>query len=119
MNVFENLKATTFAAVSNIMGTVARWYKDGDLNSQPVEAKVLFNNPTDKEIQGGVDYHPEDTRIEYFKTDWIGLKSDVKDGKPALIEVDGVIYSPHHFRAPKETARDGDMYVLIVRKANL
>lgn len=119
MNVFENLKATTFATVSNIMGTAAKWYKNGDLSSIPIEAKILFNNPTDKEIQGSTDYHPEDTKIEYFKTDWIGLKSDVKDGKRALIEVDSIIYAPHHFVAPKETAKDGDMYVLIVRKANL
>lgn len=120
MSIFENIKKTAFATVANTMGTVARWYINGDLGGVPVTAKVLFNAATDKEEQGGTDYYPQDTKIEYYKSDFVGLRDAVKAGNTRqIIEVNGEYWAPHHFVAPRESARDGDTYVLIVRKPNL
>lgn len=117
MSIFEHLKKTTLATVSNVMGTVAKWYPGGDLNAIPIAAKVFFNDYTDKEILGGVKYEPNSARVEYFKTDWIGLKEDVKNKRGGhKIEINGVVYVPHAYISPESTAKDGDMYVLLLNK---
>lgn len=116
-NVFDNLKATAFNVVTNTMGYEALWYPDADLESEPIPAKVLFNDPAKPETVGDRSFDNDRTTIEFKEGDWPGLKNSVDRKRPELIFVKGDYYYIYQIIGEKGSARDGETYTAILEKA--
>lgn len=91
-NVFDTYKRISSEVVARTMGYDAVWTPTG-LSTQQT-ARVLFREPTQKEILAGIDYMPFHYIMEYSAPDFADLKSLADSGQAIteLITVNGIDY---------------------------
>lgn len=111
MNPFDNLKAKVFDTVGTIMGNDAVWIPSNGSFPAGYTARVLFNNPTEKQRLSDVDYDPTNWTIEYRFTQFPGLKQIIDTSATSeMVTVDGNLYG---VRAINKKW-DGDTYIAIL-----
>lgn len=89
-NLFDDLQDASFDVVTNTYGYDATWSpsEGGD----DVVARVLFNNPTNKQKLSGVEYDPYHYKMEYKKGDLPGLKEAIDKTGTETVTIQGQQY---------------------------
>lgn len=85
-NLFDDAQSAAFKIVTNTMGCDASWTPS---DSSPVKtARVLYNDPTEKEQIDKADYDPYAYEMEYERGDLDGLKemADELDDEEVIID---------------------------------
>lgn len=107
MNIFDALKKRTHNTITRFFGYDAIWVASA--SGITYTARVGFKDPSEKEYLAGLeDFNSERPYMDYFVTDFPGLKLSVDSGKNEYIEVIGKGY----FVVSKITTKsDGDTYI--------
>jgi hypothetical protein len=88
-NIFDTLQNQAFDVVTNTMGYVATWQPTtGALQT----AKVLYDNPDEKQTFNNADFEPQVPYIEYRKGFFEGLKEAVDNKEIVLLTVNGQLF---------------------------
>lgn len=90
MSNFNGLQKSAFGTVENLYGDTAVW---SPLSLPEQTELVLFKSPNDLLSIGDKDkyeYRPYNYSIEYFNTQFIGLKESVDDGTEEKITCNGL-----------------------------
>lgn len=88
---FQALQTTAFGIVQKVMGFAAVW--EPSSGGAPYEARVLFENPTDLQALAGVDYAPQEWKMEYKQGDFPGLFELVRArATEEVVEIDSIQY---------------------------
>lgn len=107
MNIFDSLKKTTHNTITRTFGYDAVWTSSESLTTY--SARVGFKDPSEKEYLAGLDdFDSEKPYIDYFVTDFPGLKLSVDSGNAEYIEVIGKGY---YVVTKIVTKSDGDTYI--------
>lgn len=99
-NVFDTLKANTFAAIAETMGYDAAW--------NGVTARVLYNDPSVSEKVSEHSYDYQRPTLEYKEGDWPGMRELIETKQDVLIELRGKTY--YALKIVGAIAKDGDTY---------
>lgn len=112
-NVFDTYKRISSQLVARTMGYDAAWTPTGSNTAQT--ARVLFREPTDKEVLAGVDYMPYHFIMEYSHPDFANLKNTTEQGH-AITET--VTVNGETYRVLSVKAKfDGATFVAKLEKA--
>ena len=108
---FDAMSKNVFQATVAVMGYTAIWTPAG--GGSTYTAQVHFNNPTSALEKFGIEFNPDEWRVEYYAEDFPGLK-DLADerGSNEVLNVAGVNW---HVRTVVKKW-DGKTYVVDLQK---
>ena len=91
-NIFDQLKRQTFDVITHTMGYNAVW-ESSEVGSVPVEARVGFKSPSEKQELSGIDsWNPNEPFMEYRIGFFEGLKERVDGNNAEFVEIEGIGY---------------------------
>lgn len=96
-NLFDGLQKSTFAVVTNTMGYSASWTPGAGGAAQT--ATVLFKDASETAKLLQIEYDPNRAMMEYYNTDFIGLKASVNAKNDEIVIVNGISYGVNEIRA--------------------
>lgn len=121
MNPFDRLKKTTHRTITNFFGYKAVWVSS--LSGVTHTAQVGFKDPSEKEYLAGLDdFNENRPYMDYFVSDFVGLKSLVDEGNGEVVTIydkgaDGIEFVKGVFDVMKITTKsDGDTYIATMQK---
>lgn len=90
-NVYDSIAQTAFGVVADTMGHDATWQPSsgGEVQS----ARVLFREPSRKEMLGDVHFLPNQYMMEYYDSDFSDLKTFADNGYSEVVTIDGKDYT--------------------------
>lgn len=92
MALFDGLQAAVFGATETVFGDDAVWMPSNG-ETGPFTEKVLYKCPNDPIKIGETDkyeYRPYDYSVEFYETQFPGLKESVDKSNEEKIDVKGV-----------------------------
>lgn len=117
-NIFDDLKANTFDVITQTMGYDAVWYHES-IEEEGIKARVLFNDPSEKEEVAEHDYSYARPTIEYRKGVWNELKAATDRKQNTVVYVKQRYYYVLKVIGIKGTdsAVDGETYKAVLQEA--
>lgn len=121
MNPFDRLKKTAHRTITNFFGYDAVWVSS--LSGVTYTARVGFKDPSEKEYLAGLeDFNENRPYMDYFVSDFVGLKDSVDSGNGEVITIydkdaEGVQFVKGIFDVMKITTKsDGDTYIATMQR---
>lgn len=121
MNPFDRLKKTAHRTITNFFGYDAVWVSS--LSGVTHTARVGFKDPSEKEYLAGLeDFNENRPYMDYFVSDFVGLKDSVDSGNGEVITIydkdaEGVQFVKGIFDVMKITTKsDGDTYIATMQR---
>lgn len=97
MNLFDGVQQNAFAIVTNTMGYSASWTPAAGGAVQT--AIVLFKDASETAKLLQIEYDPRRAMMEYFITDFVGLKESVNIKTDEFVTVNGIRYGVNEVKA--------------------
>ncbi|MFO0387567.1 MAG: hypothetical protein ACK505_12370 [Flavobacteriales bacterium] len=85
---FDGIQAQVFSTVSNVFGSVATWTPSR--GGETLQAKVLFNDPTESQKLILPNYDPINPMMEYHRGYFEGLKESIDSGETEIVIISGI-----------------------------
>lgn len=89
-NIFDRMAQHAFEATGRVFGYDAQWVPAN--GSEIQAARVLFREPTNKEVMGEVAYSPLNYMMEYHSSVFPGLFESVETRNEEHVIVNGKSY---------------------------
>lgn len=86
-NLFDDAQSVTFKTAAKTFGYSATWTPS--IGGDEQTARILYNDPAEKDKIGEVEYDPYAYQMEYEKGDFIGLKEASDALKTEKVTIDG------------------------------
>lgn len=109
MNIFDSIGRTTFDICRAVFGYAATWLRT---DGPEVSKQVLYQYPGQTVDLSGNKYTLEDYRLEYYETDFPGLKESVDDAGNERVKIETTPGTFQNFIV-KRCERKGDGRTII------
>lgn len=106
-NIFDSIKKTTHGVITKTFGYDAVWVSS--VSGISYTARIGYRDPSEKEYLAGLDdFEPKEPYMDYFITDFPGLKESVDASNAEYVTIEGKGY----FWIKSITAKsDGDTHL--------